>query len=172
MCMGPYREHRPFGGRIGTMVWAIDIVVVIFVLYSTYQGFRSKAGTQFWALVALVVALWGGILFTTPVAATLSFLQDEAVRKMVAFLIVFLILHQGIQFLTATFKLNFSVSGLDPILGALFALIESSLFAGVLGYAAMSVPAFRLTVEQTVLLSKLSSFAGSLVAAFGGKGLL
>jgi len=92
--------------------------------------------------VALVVAIWGGILFTGSVASTLSFLQDEAVRRMVAFLIVFLILHQGIQFA-----------------------------AGVLGYAAMGVPAFRLTVEQTILLSKLSAFAGSLVAAFGGKGL-
>ncbi len=153
------------------MVIALDIVVVLFVLYSTYQGFRSRAGTQFWALVALVVAIWGGILFTGSVASTLSFLQDEAVRRMVAFLIVFLILHQGIQFAAAFFKLNFSVGGMDPVLGALFALVESSLFAGVLGYAAMSVPAFRLTVEQTILLSKLSSFAGSLVAAFGGKAL-
>ncbi len=154
------------------MVWAFDVVAVLFVLYSTYQGFRSRAGTQFWALVALVVALWGGILFTSPVASTLFFLQDEGVRKMVAFLIVFLLLHQGIQFLTGVFKLNFSVSGLDSILGALFALVESSLFAGVLGYAAKSIPALRLTVEQTVVLSKLSSFAGSLIAAFGGKGLL
>jgi len=150
---------------------ALDIVVVLFVLYSTYQGFRSKAGTQFWALVALVVAIWGGILFTGSVASTLSFLQDEAVRRMVAFLIVFLILHQGIQFAATFFKLNFSVGGMDPVLGAIFAFIESSLFAGVLGYAAMGVPAFRLTVEQTILLSKLSAFAGSLVAAFGGKGL-
>ena len=150
------------------MVWLIDLAVVAFVLFSTYQGARSKAGTSFWALAALIVALWGGILFTSPVANTLNFLQDEAVRRMVAFLIVFLVLHQGIQLLTSQLRLNFSLGGLDPLVGGVFAFVESSLFAGVLGYAATSVPAFRLTVEQTVLLSKLSSLAGVLISAFGG----
>jgi len=122
-------------------------------------------------LVALIVALWGAIFLTAPVADSLGFLEDPAVRKMVAFLIVFLVIHQGVQFLTGVLKLNFSVAGMDPLLGGLFAFLESALFAGVLGYAAMGVPAFRLTVEQTVLLSKLAEFAGALISAFGGKGL-
>ncbi|NPB04537.1 MAG: CvpA family protein [Thermotogae bacterium] len=155
------------------MTWLIDGAVLLFVVFSVYHGLkRSKAGTEFWKLVALLLAIFGGITLAPTLAGGLTFLADGNVRLIIAFLIVFLLIHQGVQFIASALKLNFSLSGgLDGIVGGIFALIESSLYAGVLGYAASGVPSLNPAVKGTLLLSKLSAIAGSLITALGGKGL-
>ena len=129
---------------------------------------RSKAGKEFWKLLSLLVAVSAAVILTPSVYKSLTFLQDEVVQRAIAFLIVFIVVHQGVQILTSVLKLNFSLPGLDPVLGGVFSTLEAMLFAGLIGYIAMAVPALRITVEQTFILYRLSEIARSFVAMFGG----
>ncbi len=150
----------------------VDIVAIGFIVFSAFQGFRSKAGTQFWALVALIVAVIGASVFALPFSSLLGFITDPKAKVMVSFVIVFIILHQGIQFLAQMLKLNFSLGPLDPIGGLVLSIIESSLFVGIIGLVLMGIPQFRLAVEHSSVVSKLAGISKGIIYLLGGKGVL
>ncbi|MEO0139170.1 MAG: CvpA family protein [candidate division WOR-3 bacterium] len=153
------------------MTGILDIVALAFIGFSAFQGFRSKAGSQFWALVALIVAVIGASILTPSFSNSLEFFSDPKIRSMVAFVIIFIIIHQGIQFLAQILKLNFSFGTLDPVGGLIFALIESSLFVGIIGLALMSIPQFRFPVENSLIVYKLAQISKGIILLFGGRGL-
>gem|GEM_PF-1012859 len=147
----------------------IDIIALVFIGFSVFQGFRSKTGTQLWALVALLA----GVVIASNLAENfthyLTFIFDENLRYAVTFVIIFIIVHQGIQFIAQLFKLNFSLGPFDPIGGSLFALLESSLFVGIIALALMKIHEIRFHIENSQIVSKLADIAQSVIFALGGK---
>ncbi len=148
-----------------------DIIAIIFIIFSAFQGFRSKAGTQFWALVALLAGVIGASLIAPSFSSSLGFLANPKIKSMVAFILAFIIIHQGIQFLARLLNLNFSLGPMDPLAGLVLALIESSLFVGIIGLALMSIPQMRFSIENTFLVSKLAQISKGVIYLLGGKGL-
>lgn len=147
----------------------IDIIALVFIGFSVFQGFRSKTGTQLWALVALLA----GVVIASNLAPNfthyLTFIFDENLRYAVTFVIIFIIVHQGIQFIAQLFKLNFSLGPFDRIGGLLFAFIESALFVGIIALALMRIHEIRFLIENSQIVSKLAKIAQSVIFVLGGK---
>jgi Colicin V production protein. len=147
----------------------IDIIALIFIGFSAFQGFRSKTGTQVWALIALLAGVVLASLFTPSFSNYLNFISDPSLRSAFTFVIIFILVHQGIQFLAQLFKLNFSLGAFDPLGGLLFAIVESSLFVGIIGLALMKVHEVRFLVENSQIVSKLAKIAQSVIISLGAK---
>lgn len=147
----------------------VDIIALVFIGFSVFQGFRSKTGTQLWALVALLA----GVVIASNLAQNfthyLTFIFDENLRYAVTFVIIFIIVHQGIQFIAQLFKLNFSLGPFDRIGGSLFAFIESALFVGIIALALMRIHEIRFLIEESRIVSELAKIAQSVISVLGGK---
>ncbi len=113
----------------------------------------------------------GASLIAPSFSSSLGFLANPKIKSMVAFILAFIIIHQGIQFLARLLNLNFSLGPMDPLAGLVLALIESSLFVGIIGLALMSIPQMRFSIENTFLVSKLAQISKGVIYLLGGKGL-
>ncbi len=147
----------------------VDIVALAFIGFSAFQGFRSKTGTQIWALIALLAGVVIASVLTPNLSKHINFIADPNLRSMVAFVVIFIVVHQGIQFLAQIFKLNFSLGALDPLGGLFFALIESSLFVGIIGLVLMRIHELRFFIEESYIVSKLAKVAQSIILLLGGR---
>jgi hypothetical protein len=83
--------------------------------------------------------------------------------------IIFILVHQGIQFIAQLFKLNFSLGPFDRIGGSLFAFIESSLFVGIIALALKRIHEIRFLIENSKIVSELAKIAQSVISVLGGK---
>lgn len=107
----------------------IDIIIGIFLIVGTYQGFSKGLIYQLSSLLGLIIGIYGAINFSNYVADYLSNenMIDPKYIKVTALFITFMGILVAIHFIGKTLESIFSFTGLgvlNTIGGILFSLIK------------------------------------------------
>jgi len=151
----------------------IDIVIMVPIFWSAYQGFRKGLIIEVSSLIALGLGLWGGIHFSDYVAEIITGKVEDKYMPLVSFTLTFILIVAGVFVLGKVLEKFINIIQLklvNKLAGASFGalkilLILSVVFVLVDSYDAKLNLIPKSVKEESVLYYPLADFSRTVVPA-------
>ena len=119
------------------MNYIIDLIILLCLGWGAYKGFRKGFIIQSFAIIALIIGIWGGFALSGYVEPFLlkHFQMDETTRSIISFVVVFLlmlILVYTSGFLVSKVADAVTLGLINRLAGAFFGIFANALVLSVI----------------------------------------
>ena len=151
------------------MNYAIDIIILLCLGWGAYKGFRKGFIIQSFVILALVLAIWGGLAFAGRLEPFMQkhFRMNDLVSSIVSFILVFaliVILVYTSGYLVSKVADAVALGMINRLSGAAFGIIANALVLSVLILLFNRINEKKRfiekeTLEKTYLYKPIGKFA-------------